>query len=195
MILGGGCVRSWCGSSSSNLKHEIPNECSIHRRYNTPLFYDAVTQKLAMGEAAVPGMLVRHSAHLLVQQQQQQQSTSQCADARIVIMMGGAFCFSFGCVFSPCYLMPLPVPAKSLAAPQAQPRTTVEVDVLLCPKVRSLNHRGAVQVYHASRVARHTSHVTRHTSHVTRHTSHVTRHTSHVTRHTPHATRHTSPTK
>jgi hypothetical protein len=108
-----------------------------------------------------------------------------------VIMMGGAFCFSFGCVFSPCYHMPVPVPAKSLADPPAQPRTTVEVDVLLCPKVRSVNHRDALQLYHVSRVARRTSHATRHTPHATRHTSHATRHTPHATRHTPHATRHT----
>jgi hypothetical protein len=141
-------------------------------------------------------MLVRHSAHLLVQQQQQQQQqklTSQSVPARIAIMMGGAFCFSFGCVFSPCYHMPLPVPSKFLEDHQAQSRITAEVDVLLCPKVRSMAIRRLLQfILYLTSVTRHTSHVTRHTSHVTRHTSHVTRHLSHVTRHTSHVTRHTS---
>ena len=88
-----------------------------------------------MGGVAVPGMLVRHSAHLLVdrQQQQQQQQVSQPPSVRLLVLMGGAFCFSFGCVFSPCYEMPVSLLPPSAASAPA--RALVEVDVLLCPKV------------------------------------------------------------
>ena len=113
-------------------------------RSNTPLFYDAGSQQLVMGGVAVPGMLVRHSAHLLVdrQQQQQQQQVSQPPSARLLVLMGGAFCFSFGCVFSPCYEMPLPsLPPSAASAPA---RALVEVDVLLCPKVGLARHFAAI---------------------------------------------------
>ncbi len=117
------------------------------RRYNTPLFYDAGEQQLVMGGAAVPGMLVRHSAHLLVdrqqqQQQQQQQQVSQPPSVRLLILMGGAFCFSFGCVFSPCYEMTLPLLPPSAASAPA--RALVEVDVLLCPKVGMARNGAAI---------------------------------------------------
>jgi hypothetical protein len=113
----------------------------IFFRYNTPLFYDANTEQLSIGSAAVPGMLVRHSVHLLVdrqqQQQQQQHTPSPPPNTRILILMGGAFCFSFGCVFSPCYQMPVPAPLLPQVAPSLRARVTVDVDVLLCPKVGS----------------------------------------------------------
>jgi hypothetical protein len=132
MILGGGCVRSWCNSAFLVVPAAAASPNHVFR-YNTPLFYDLATHTITKSAISVPGMLLRHSAHVFVDHDQHGNPLST---ARICILMGGAFCFSFGCNFSPCYQMRVPLlapPNVRLQDPSTN-QEQVEFDVVLVPK-------------------------------------------------------------